>query len=180
MVVLMLIVKFMMIDEIRISWESQDHVEANSRNSAHNCRPTLWHIRLGARGERQSHPLTGQAPAHGRLTTAEGLEGPIRDRWKLPKKKKLEAEGAAMPTLPPTILIIEGNRSGRADGHQEPRVIPLDHSRTCSVFEEFLQAPQPQGSQRLNTAHKQPIGDDGHFQPSAGLRGVLAYLRDGL
>ena len=70
---------------------------------------------------------------------------------------RFEAESAALPTRPPSILIIEGNRSGRAESHPEARVIPSDHSHAFPFFEELLQAPQPQGSQRLNTAHMHPV-----------------------
>ena len=94
--------------------------------------------------------------------------------------------------LPPTILIIEGIRNGRADGHPEPRVTPSDHSHAFPVFEDFLQTPQSQGSQRLNTAHThlvtpilprqlaQGMEDAVQFQRGAGLRCVLAHLRHGL
>ena len=54
--------------------ESQCHDEANSSTQ---YRPTLWHRPLSARGELQWHPLAGQAQACGRLTKAEGPEGPM-------------------------------------------------------------------------------------------------------
>ena len=104
--------------------------------------------------------------------------------FKLTARLDSEAEGAALSTLPPTILIIEGFRNGRAEGHPEPRVIALDHSHAFPVFEDFLQTPQSHGSQRLNTAHTHPvtpilprqlaqgIEDDVQFQRGAGLRGV--------
>ena len=57
-----------------ISRESKYHDEANS---SRNCRPTLWHRPLSARGDLQSHPLVGPAQAFGRLTQAEGPEGPM-------------------------------------------------------------------------------------------------------
>ena len=80
---------------------------------------------------------------------------PIRDDTvlngilQLDYTSRFEADGAALSTLPPTILIITGNRSGGAESHPETRVIPSDHSHAFPVFEEFLQTPQPQGSQRL-------------------------------
>ena len=68
--------------------------------------------------------------------------------FKLTALLDFEAEGAALPTLPPTILIIEGICNGRAEGHPEPRVIASDHSHAFPVFEDFF---------RLNTAHTHPV-----------------------
>ena len=104
--------------------------------------------------------------------------------FKLTALLEFEAESAALSTLPPTILNMEGIRNGRAEGHQEPRVIPSDDSHAFQVFKEFLQTP------RLNTAHTQPvtpilsrqlaqsIEDDVQVQRGAGLRGVLISVMD--
>ena len=65
-----------------ISRESQHHDEANS---ARNCKPTLRHGPLSARGELQSHLLTGQAQACWRLTRRKGRgpDGTCRGHWQL-------------------------------------------------------------------------------------------------
>ena len=77
--------------------------------------------------------------------------------FKLTAHLDFEAEGAALPTLPPTILIIEGIRNGRQKATQSRVSSRRINSHAFPVFEEVLQTPQPQRSQRLNTAHKHPI-----------------------
>ena len=57
-----------------ISWECQYHEEAVS---AQNYGPIFVACALSARKKHQSHPLAGQAQACGRLTKADGPEGPM-------------------------------------------------------------------------------------------------------
>ena len=57
-----------------ISWECQYHEEAVS---AQNYGPIFVACALSARSELHSHPLAEQAQACGRLTKADGPEGPM-------------------------------------------------------------------------------------------------------
>ena len=68
----------MMMEWNGFSWRSQGY-ERSSRLSEEkkNYPFTLLHGPLSARGERQSHPLAGQAQACGRPTQVEGPGGPM-------------------------------------------------------------------------------------------------------
>ena len=57
---------------------SHGSVRIMKRQSQHKTTgQPLWHVHLSARSELHSQPLAEHAQVCGRITTAEGLEGPI-------------------------------------------------------------------------------------------------------
>ena len=63
---------------MEMEMESHGSASIMKRRSQHKTTgQSLWHVQLSARSELHAHPLAEQAQACGRLTEAEGPEGPI-------------------------------------------------------------------------------------------------------
>ena len=165
------------------SWRSQGYERSGRLSEKRNYPFTVQHGPLSARGERQSHPLAGQAQACGHPTQVEGpggADGTCRGQWLIPLLKKTRFVHVILAPVHAILLCVAPSenssklcsslRRGRASPHRVDIVRdlqPFNHSRFVHGRQASILVLESLRSRRTECNFRSRVipADDSHALP---------------